>query len=372
MDDASSYQGDGRENSSIGEREEPGAADQHRGQTRASQVSDSWTGKDGVFTVEETQKGARERGDKLSGKGVSDSPPFCSVSPAIHLCGVEILEAAAAAAKEAAPRIAAVLRSATYSWAERGNTALLDLDSRGRNAAGPQETSEAADNARRTPATVTRSADGGNAHRESSGKRPDEVEFSEIEGVSGTHPVTRMQGTLKTVSLGQETTATQSSDSEEDGTREANADEQAQASDGRILKKLALHLGLNQSATAFELEKVGVNEAHFCIPDQRGFLPVKQRISEAGPERLLTNLPLEEICSSLRDRGFPCETSSNAGRFVCNYMYYQSLLENLDSDADVLFVHVPPFSAVPYTWQVSFLLQLLDVIRRLPPQSTRD
>ncbi|KFG61381.1 'chromo' (CHRromatin Organization MOdifier) domain-containing protein [Toxoplasma gondii RUB] len=371
LDNASSHQGDGRENSRIGEREEREAAGHHRGQTRASQISDSWTGKDGVFTVEETQKGAGERGDKHSGKGVSSSPPFCSVSPAIHLCGVEILEVAAAAAKEAALRIAAVLRSATCSWTEGGRTALSDLDSRVRNAAGPQETSEAADNARRTPATVTRSADGGNAHIESSGKRPAEVEFSEVEGVSGTHPVARMQGMLKTLSLRQETTATQVSDSERDGTREANGDEHAKASDGRILKKLALHLGLNQSATAFELEKVGVNEAHFSIPDQRGFLPEKQRISETGPERLLTNLPLEEICSSLRDRGFPCETSSNAGRFVCNYMYYQSLLENLNSDAEVLFVHVPPFSAVPYSWQVSFLLQLLDVIRRLPPQSTR-
>ena len=43
-------------------------------------------------------------------------------------------------------------------------------------------------------------------------------------------------------------------------------------------------------------------------------------------------------------QGHPVQISEDPGRFVCNYIYYQSLLQHKEDP--VLFVHVPSFETI--------------------------
>lgn len=122
-----------------------------------------------------------------------------------------------------------------------------------------------------------------------------------------------------------------------------------------------------------------------------------------------TDLPLSQLAQELKREGFPVATSTDAGRFVCNYVYYQSLREcrrvnstmslavasgNVPRPActilggsgqgpkeqkvleigggeqqgrerwSSLFVHVPDFSAVSEATQLKFLARLMQLLCR--------
>lgn len=67
-------------------------------------------------------------------------------------------------------------------------------------------------------------------------------------------------------------------------------------------------------------------------------------IAPGRPRVLSTGLPIARIHGRLLEAGLPVEFSEDAGTFVCNQLFYRTLL---DVDAGILppvtgFVHVPP------------------------------
>lgn len=53
----------------------------------------------------------------------------------------------------------------------------------------------------------------------------------------------------------------------------------------------------------------------------------------------MTTLPVDEICARVQRRApLPVRTSNDAGRFLCEYIYYQSLF--IDRKRTV-FIHIP-------------------------------
>lgn len=54
--------------------------------------------------------------------------------------------------------------------------------------------------------------------------------------------------------------------------------------------------------------------------------------------------------------------SDDAGRFVCNYVYYHSLRFAEEKGHKSLFVHVPPFSRINEETQMKFMGSLLEAI----------
>eukprot|EP00211_Chloroparvula_japonica_P015845 CAMPEP_0119135812 /NCGR_PEP_ID=MMETSP1310-20130426/20116_1 /TAXON_ID=464262 /ORGANISM="Genus nov. species nov., Strain RCC2339" /LENGTH=209 /DNA_ID=CAMNT_0007126749 /DNA_START=66 /DNA_END=692 /DNA_ORIENTATION=+ len=127
-----------------------------------------------------------------------------------------------------------------------------------------------------------------------------------------------------------------------------------------------VHVGVHGSTDVFNLEEVGWNEADFRCPDERGFQPEKQPIWDGRDcsHSLRTSLPLGEILESLHDgekeTKVIAKLSTDAGRFLCNFIYYlqlqrvSQLREELGRHAHALFVHIPPAKAVPvdqqYLW----------------------
>lgn len=75
-----------------------------------------------------------------------------------------------------------------------------------------------------------------------------------------------------------------------------------------------------------------------------------------------TTLPVEEITKALAKKGYNVMTSDDAGRFVCNYVYYHSLRFAEQNGIKSLFVHVPLFFTIDEEVQMQFAASLLDLL----------
>ncbi|XP_028064060.1 uncharacterized protein LOC114267236 isoform X2 [Camellia sinensis] len=126
-----------------------------------------------------------------------------------------------------------------------------------------------------------------------------------------------------------------------------------------------VHFGVNSGATRFAIEKQAVNEATFRCPDEMGWKPQNVPIipADGGISRTReTTLPVEEITKTLAKMGYEVMTSEDAGRFVCNYVYYHSLRFAEQNGMKSLFVHVPLFLSIDEETQMRFAASLLEFI----------
>ncbi|CAK9181180.1 unnamed protein product [Ilex paraguariensis] len=78
-----------------------------------------------------------------------------------------------------------------------------------------------------------------------------------------------------------------------------------------------------------------------------------------------TSLPVEEIIKALAKMGFEVMASDDAGRFVCNYVYYHSLHFAEQNEIQSLFVHVPLFLTIDEETQMHFAASLLELLASL-------
>ncbi|KAL3337202.1 hypothetical protein AABB24_029715 [Solanum stoloniferum] len=126
-----------------------------------------------------------------------------------------------------------------------------------------------------------------------------------------------------------------------------------------------LHLGVNSGATKFAIERLAVNEATFRCADELGWQPQRVPIvpEDGGINQIRkTSCPTESILEFLKNKGFDVTMSDDAGRFVCNYVYYHSLRFAEEKGHKCLFVHVPTFNRVHQEKQMEFVAALLEAI----------
>ncbi|OVA13558.1 Peptidase C15 [Macleaya cordata] len=129
-----------------------------------------------------------------------------------------------------------------------------------------------------------------------------------------------------------------------------------------------LHFGVNSGATKFAIEHQAVNEATFRCPDEMGWKPQNVPVvpADGGISRIReTTLPVDEITTALAKMGYEVIRSNDAGRFVCNYVYYHSLRFAAENGIKSLFVHVPLFLTIDEETQMQFAASLLEVLASL-------
>jgi len=160
-----------------------------------------------------------------------------------------------------------------------------------------------------------------------------------------------------------------------------------------------VHFGVDSKATEFRLENRAANDASFRIPDQKGWQPQGEAIVKGAPVSLCTTLPIDHLVSRLSapsspvadvkcpsdtslvgttkaaaaGKAVPVRRSEDAGRFVCNWIYYQSLWRSANSTTQSLFVHVPPHSVADLAAQQEFTIRLFNELSNLllhPPTAT--
>lgn len=107
---------------------------------------------------------------------------------------------------------------------------------------------------------------------------------------------------------------------------------------------IALHFGLKVGAQGFEIETLARNQADRARVDAAGHRPDAHHIRRQAPRVLRTSAPVRALVAALRQRGLPAQVSTDAGRYICNALYYGALLARSGSGAPGwdLFVHVPP------------------------------
>ena len=112
-----------------------------------------------------------------------------------------------------------------------------------------------------------------------------------------------------------------------------------------LTPRLCIHVGVSPYKTVV-MEKFGRN-SQYIMEDIHGKTPEQYHCVASGPDCLETKFDLTTVLEKVAK----CQTdvqfaiSSDAGRYLCDYIYYTSLHANC---APVVFVHVPELGA-PYT-----------------------
>lgn len=148
---------------------------------------------------------------------------------------------------------------------------------------------------------------------------------------------------------------------------------QHQRQDNTTTKKTVfVHLGVSLKIRKFVLEAQAKNEATFSYPDQLGWAPNCHAIDPDNSDISIirkTRLDLSSIVTHLRSLDYDVDISADPSLFVCNWIYFNSLILSQANDTDALFVHVPSTAVVPFDRQLEFVAKLLNTITLLPSNS---
>jgi pyroglutamyl-peptidase len=84
------------------------------------------------------------------------------------------------------------------------------------------------------------------------------------------------------------------------------------------------------------------NAVSLLFPDASGHSPLRGIIKLRGPAALTGNAPFARLAGAAGTR-----LSRDAGRYLCNYVYWRALEQVHGTRPLVQFVHIPPLSAKP-------------------------
>ncbi len=109
----------------------------------------------------------------------------------------------------------------------------------------------------------------------------------------------------------------------------------------KLKPRIALHFGVSDIATGFVVETLARNEAGRV--DAAGLIPEIPVIDPFGPQAMSTNLPAARIAARLRRLGLPARLSRDAGTYLCNAVFYRSMLTQTELNAGGRsgFIHLP-------------------------------
>lgn len=105
--------------------------------------------------------------------------------------------------------------------------------------------------------------------------------------------------------------------------------------------RIALHFGVSDQATGFVIETVARNHAHKI--DAAGMSPELPLIDPFGPPEMATQLPAARLRARLARLGLPVKLSRDAGAYLCNAVFYRSVLAQRAAGTGGRsgFIHLP-------------------------------
>lgn len=134
---------------------------------------------------------------------------------------------------------------------------------------------------------------------------------------------------------------------------------------------ILLHFGVSANSRTLKLEQVGYNVADFRVPDERGYVAKDEIIREGEPDKIYTNVPLDDLQKMLQPICSHISISTDPGRYICNYVYFRSLVWIIHRKAMgfpeplALFVHVPKFSCMSFEDQVAVASKIVDIVAEM-------
>ena len=113
-----------------------------------------------------------------------------------------------------------------------------------------------------------------------------------------------------------------------------------------------VHLGLHLLDTVIRVESWACNEMSARLPDADGFQPKEESVAsdQEFKEILQSPFDIPQVVAEIRAQGYPARISRNAGRYVCNAVYYSTLnlLDTWEKPIPAAFVHIPAPGLKPY------------------------
>jgi pyroglutamyl-peptidase len=107
-----------------------------------------------------------------------------------------------------------------------------------------------------------------------------------------------------------------------------------------------VHLGV--ASSGYRLETCARNQCTQTQADADGCCFSHAEVVPGGEARLDSTFPVADAVAELARAGFSVAASDDAGSYVCNFLYYRSLLaaRRCGVDPRIVFLHVPPDGAV--------------------------
>ena len=123
---------------------------------------------------------------------------------------------------------------------------------------------------------------------------------------------------------------------------------------------IIIHFGLDSNRPQFNLEEKAKNKI-----SEFPYEP-KVPIDPKYPDELLTNIKINKIIEELPKDNFHANISHDAGTYLCNYIYFNSLKEfQQNENTKVLFIHVPTFENYSFDIQRDFVKELIAVLEKI-------
>jgi pyroglutamyl-peptidase len=111
------------------------------------------------------------------------------------------------------------------------------------------------------------------------------------------------------------------------------------------------------------IETRAQNAVTLLFPDADRIEPRQSIISPGAPSSLRGNAPFMRLLNAARGR-FPSRLSRDAGRYLCNYVYWQAVQSAQDGGGPLVqFVHIPPVRVGPRRRQKHRHRSLGDLVR---------
>jgi pyroglutamyl-peptidase len=89
------------------------------------------------------------------------------------------------------------------------------------------------------------------------------------------------------------------------------------------------------------------NAVSVLFPDASGHRPSRMVIKSGAAEAIVGHAPFAQLVGAVRAYKVPVRTSRDAGRYLCNYIYWRALERAPKGRPLVQFVHIPAMSLKP-------------------------
>jgi len=118
--------------------------------------------------------------------------------------------------------------------------------------------------------------------------------------------------------------------------------------------------GVAGGARHIRVETIARNRASILHPDHARFTPATRKLIGDGAERMSVRGPAMRMRAAIRAAGVKAELSINAGRYLCNAVFYRALAATaaLKPPPLTFFIHVPPTGAA---FSIKMLIQAGEV-----------
>src|ERR1700761_7328209 len=83
------------------------------------------------------------------------------------------------------------------------------------------------------------------------------------------------------------------------------------------------------------------NAVSTVFPDARRYRPVSRTIATGEPTFQYGHASFMRLLNAARANGVPSRLSRDAGRYLCNYVYWQALHHSRNGRPLIAFIHIP-------------------------------